>query len=107
MVKGHAGGASMAGLAAALDRLQRVRTRHSAPVDVLCADYVAEKAAKAATEGLRRQARAALDSYRQNIFPAYEAAINIYLQRFNAGSRLASVSPVNTRGGSSCNYNVV
>jgi wobble nucleotide-excising tRNase len=107
IVKEQAAAANLAALAADLDGLQRVRTRHSAPVDALCADYLNEKAAKAATEGLRRQARAALDNYRQNIFPAYEAAINTYLQRFNAGYRLASIGPVNTRGGSSCNYNVV
>jgi wobble nucleotide-excising tRNase len=107
IVKEQAAAANPATLGADLDRLQRVRARHSAPVDALCADYLAEKAAKGATENLRRQARAALDNYRQNVFPAYEAAINTYLQRFNAGFRLASVSPVNIRGGSSCNYNVV
>ncbi|WP_334147148.1 AAA family ATPase [Hyphomicrobium sp.] len=107
IVKEQAAAASLAALTADLERLRRVRTRHSAPVNALCADYLTEKTAKAETETLRRQARTALDNYRQNIFPAYEAAINTYLQRFNAGFRLASVSPVNTRGGSSCNYNVV
>jgi wobble nucleotide-excising tRNase len=107
IVKEQAAAANLAALIADLTRLQAVKTRHSDPVNALCADYVAEKAAKTATEGQRRQARTALDNYRQNIFPAYEAAINTYLQRFNAGFRLGSVSPVNTRGGSSCNYNVV
>jgi wobble nucleotide-excising tRNase len=41
------------------------------------------------------------------VFPAYEAAINRYLQRFNAGYHLASVQSVNTRGGPACTYNVV
>ena len=59
------------------------------------------------TERLRVQARAALDQYRQNIFPAYEAAINVYLQRFNAGFRLGAVTSVNNRGGSSATYNVL
>ncbi|WP_249142964.1 AAA family ATPase [Bradyrhizobium liaoningense] len=107
IVKEQAAAANLAALRADLERLRGVRTRHSAPVDALCTDYLTEKAAKTATESLRRQARTALDNYRQNIFPAYEAAINTYLQRFNAGFRLASVSPMNTRGGSSCNYNVV
>ncbi|RVE99716.1 hypothetical protein CN172_01020 [Sinorhizobium meliloti] len=107
IVKEQAAAANLAALTADLTQRQRVQARHSAPIDALCADYLAEKAAKAATEVLRRQARAALDNYRQNIFPAYEAAINTYLQRFNAGFRLASVSPINTRGGSSCNYNVI
>jgi len=41
------------------------------------------------------------------VFPAYEAAINGYLQRFNAGYHLDNVTATNTRGGPACNYNVV
>jgi wobble nucleotide-excising tRNase len=72
-----------------------------------CEAYLDEKTAKAATEALRDQARAALDQYRRNIFPAYETAINDYLRRFFGGFRLGSVTSVNTRGGSACSYNVV
>ncbi|MDI2054405.1 AAA family ATPase [Bradyrhizobium sp. Mp19] len=107
IVKEQAAVANLPALTADLARLQAVQRRHSEPTNAQCADYLAEKAAKTATETQRRQARAALDNYRQNVFPAYEAAINAYLQRFNAGFRLAAVSPVNNRGGSSCNYNVV
>lgn len=107
IVKEQAAAANLPALTADLARLQAVQRRHSEPTNALCSDYLAEKAAKTATETQRRQARAALDNYRQNVFPAYEAAINTYLQRFNAGFRLAAVSPVNNRGGSSCNYNVV
>jgi len=107
IVKEQAAAANLAALNADLARLQAVMTRHSEPVNELCQNYMAEKTAKAATEALRRQARTALENYRQNIFPAYEAAINVYLQRFNAGFRLAAVNPVNNRGGSSCNYSVV
>lgn len=107
IVKEQAAAASVPALTADLARLQAVQRRHSEPTNTQCADYLAEKAAKTATETQRRQARAALDNYRQNVFPAYEVAINTYLQRFNAGFRLAAVSPVNNRGGSSCNYNVV
>ncbi len=49
----------------------------------------------------------ALSQYRTQVFPAYEAAINRYLQRFNAGYHLASVQSVDTRGGPACTYNVV
>ncbi|CAA7623742.1 conserved hypothetical protein [Candidatus Terasakiella magnetica] len=107
IVKEQAAAANVATLAADLARLQAMQVRHSEPVATLCLDYVTEKAAKAATEGLRTQARDALDNYRQNIFPAYEVAINNYLQRFNAGFRLGAVGSVNNRGGSSCTYNVV
>jgi hypothetical protein len=107
VLKEQAANADVGTRAADLARLQAAKARHSDPVRGLCADYLAEKAAKAETEIHRGRARTALNNYRQNIFPAYEAAINVYLQRFNAGFRLASVSAVNTRGGSSCNYNVV
>lgn len=106
-VKEQAANADVGARVADVARLQAVRARHSDPVSGLCADYLAEKADKTATEGLRTQARNALNNYRQNIFPAYEAAINTYLQRFNAGFRLASVTAQNTRGGSSCSYSVV
>lgn len=107
IIKEQAAVANIAALTADLARLQAIQRRYSEPTNRLCADYLTEKAAKTATETLRGQARTALDNYRKNVFLAYEAAINTYLQRFNAGFRLASVSPVNTRGGSSCNYNVV
>ncbi|MFU2209667.1 AAA family ATPase [Solidesulfovibrio sp. C21] len=107
VVKEQAAAANIDTLVADLARKQAVRARHSDPVVALCADYLAEKAAKTATEDLRRQARDSLDNYRQNIFPAYEAAINTYLQRFNAGFRLGAVCSVNNRGGSSCTYSVL
>jgi wobble nucleotide-excising tRNase len=107
IVKEQAAGSNVAALTADLARLQAIKTRHGIDVAGLCTGYLSEKAAKSATEGLRDQARAALDQYRQNIFPAYEAAINVYLQRFNAGFRLGAVSSVNNRGGSSAIYNVL
>src|SRR3546814_8416466 len=60
------------------------------------------KLAKAATEVRRNAAREALEDYRRAVFPNYEVAINLYLQRFNAGFRIAGVAPVNARAGSSC-----
>lgn len=107
VVKEQAAGADVAALGGDVARLKAVQARHTAEIAMLCGQYLAEKGAKTTTEGLRIQARTALDQYRQNIFPAYEAAINVYLQRFNAGFRLGSVTSVNNRGGSSATYNVV
>ena len=107
IVREQAAVANVVTLAADLAKLTAVKGRHEPAVSVLCADYLAEKDAKKATETLRVQARAALDGYRLNIFPAYEVAINEYLRRFNAGFRLGSVSSVNNRGGSSASYNVL
>ena len=107
IVKEKAAGANVATLSAELAKLSAVKARHEPATAALCDDYLAEKAAKKATERLRDQARAALDQYRQGIFPAYEAAINDYLGRFNAGFRLGSVTSVNNRGGSSASYSVL
>ena len=107
LVKEQAAVANLAAAQADVAQLRRVQTRYSERIAHACQVYLDEKAAKAATEAARRQARAALDNYRQNIFPAYEAAINFYLGRFNAGFRLQSVEPVNSRTGSSCSYNVL
>lgn len=107
VVKERAAGANIAALTADLQNLNRVRARYSEPAAGLCASYLEEKRAKAATETLRDQARVALDRYRQTVFPAYQTAINDYLQRFNAGFRIGAVASVNNRGGSSASYNVL
>ncbi|AOF85141.1 AAA domain protein [Hydrogenophaga sp. RAC07] len=107
LVKAQAAAANIAELSAKLNRLKSAQARYSAAVAPHCDAYLAEKALKAQTEDLRDRARTALDHYRQQIFPAYQASINGYLERFNAGFRLESVSSVNNRGGSSCTYNVL
>lgn len=107
IVKERAALAEPGALTAELTRLKSTRARYSAAVEPRCAAYLGEKAAKTQTETLRNQARAALDHYRQNIFPAYQSAINDYLGRFNAGFRLDQVDSVNTRGGSACSYSVL
>jgi wobble nucleotide-excising tRNase len=106
-VKQRAANANPAAIDATLSRLKAVQARHSAVTSVACADYLAEKQAKAATELLREQAKTALDQYRANVFPNYQAAINRYLTRFNAGYHLDAVTAVNTRGGPTCTYNVI
>lgn len=107
VAKEQAAAANVSTLSADLSKLRATRARHSAATGSLCQAYLDEKAAKKVTEGLRDGAREALDTYRTNVFPAYESAINSYLQKFNAGFRLGSVTSVNNRGGSSCSYNVL
>ena len=107
VVKARAAAANVAELSNKLIRLKSIQARYSAAVAPLCSAYLAEKALKVQTEGLRDQARAALDHYRQQVFPAYEAAINGYLGRFNAGFRLDAVNSVNNRSGSSCSFSVL
>lgn len=107
VIKEQAATANATAITGDLVRLRAVKERYTPAVAGLCDAYLAEKQAKTATEQRREQARAALDQHRNNVFPGYETAINVYLQRFNAGFRLARVSSTNTRGGPTCTYNVV
>ena len=107
LVKESATAADIAALQTDLIRLRAIGARFSSEIAALCTDYLQEKDAKEATEQLRDNARTELNEYRDGIFPDYQDAINDYLRRFNAGFRLTSVSSVNTRGGSSCNYSVL
>ena len=107
IVKERAASANVANLTANLSGLKIVQARFTPEIAQLCAEYLTEKAAKAETEELRDSARKDLDDYRQNVFPTYETAINLYLHRFNAGFSLKRVNSVNTRGGSACTYHVL
>jgi wobble nucleotide-excising tRNase len=107
VVKEQAQADDLAALTNDLARLKAQQVRFDLAVVPHCDAYTAEKTAKAATETLRTQARAALDQYREQIFPAYEIAINEYLRRFAAAFRLGEVQSVNNRSGSSASYCVV
>lgn len=107
LVQEQAAGANPNTVARDLSQLKATKTRHSPEIAAACAGYLAEKEAKARTEGERGEAKAALDDYRTSAFPASQTAINIYLRRFNAGFRLDSVASTSTRGGPACTYNVV
>lgn len=107
MVREQAAADDLAALTDDLAKLQAKKARFEPHVVQACDAYTAEKAAKTNTENLRNQARTALDQYRDQIFPAYEDAINEYLRRFAASFRLGQVQSVNQRGGSSASYCVV
>ncbi len=107
VVKEQAAKGNSNALVAELARLRAVKARHTETTSALCQAYLDEKAEKVVTEGLRDQAREALDQYRTTVFPAYQKAINLYLEGFNAGFRLDSVEWANNRTSSSCTYNVL
>jgi wobble nucleotide-excising tRNase len=107
VAKERAASANPIAIAADLSRLNAVQARHFPGIASRCNDYLAEKAAKTATEQQRDQTRAALDAHRATAFSGCQTAVNIYLQRFNAGFRLDSVTSSNTRGGPACTYNVI
>jgi wobble nucleotide-excising tRNase len=106
LVKEQAATADPHAIARDLSRLRVTKARHSATIASLCEAYLAEKSAKAQTEQERDRTRAVLDQYRTNVFPGYQTAVNVYLERFNAEFRLDRVAAVQTRGGPTCTYNV-
>jgi wobble nucleotide-excising tRNase len=95
LVKEQAAAGNAAVLEADVARLKAIRSRHTATINPLCADYLSEKATKSAAEQARDSARVALDLYRQTVFPAYQNAVNEYLRKFNAGFRLDRISSQN------------
>ena len=107
VVKEQAAAGNPTAIAGDLARLQAVKARHTPDMAARCEDYIAEQAAKAKAEEQRDAARAALEEYRRTVFPGYQTAVNLYLQRFGAGFRIDSITSTNTRGGPACNYDVV
>ncbi len=107
VLKEQTAGANLVALQKDLARLTAIKGRLEPSVIAACDEYLNEKAAKTVTEAHRTEARKALDQYRTNVFPAYEQAMNRYLQRFSAGFRLQSMAGVNARAGSSCTYSVL
>ena len=107
VVKERAAVQNTAALAVDLAMQEATRARFTPEFSAACEEYLAARIAKTAAEQRRDDARSALDNHRQTIFQTFQSAINIYLQRFNAGFRLDRVTSVNTRGGSSCTYNVL
>ena len=107
VVKEGAATANSTALTADLSRLRGVKARHASATGGLCEDYLRERVAKAVTEALRDQAKGGLEQHRTTVFPGYQTAINVYLQKFYAGFRLDSVVSADTRGGPTCTYNVI
>ena len=107
IIKEQAATDDLVALADALNKLKAQKQRFDPAISPLCDAFLREKANKKDTEILRDQTRSRLEQYRQQIFPAFETAINENLQRLNATFKLGSVTPINTRTGSSASYCVV
>ena len=92
-----------------LNKLKATKSRFRQDIAPLCDAYLAELAAKESTESARDKARKELEEYRDNVFPQLQDGVNHYLDRFNAGFRIDSLSPANigAGSGSTCTYNVV
>lgn len=94
-------------LSICLEELKAQRARHDDAIMEYCERYLTERTAKAEAEQQRNQVRDQLDRYRTEIFPAYQHAINYYLDRFDASFRLGEVRSINNRYGSSVSFHVI
>ena len=92
-----------------LNTFKATKARYRPDILALCDSYLQEKQAKTQTEEDRDEARNALNKYRVNAFPKLETAVNVYLQRFNAGFRIGKLTSANigSGSGSTSTYNVV
>ncbi len=106
-IKEHAANANIPAAESDLSRSKAIQSRFNQRILPIIVEYQNAVTAKQTAENQRDEARRLLDEYRDDIFPQYRDSINEYLTRFNAGFRLNNVTSANTRGGSTCNYEVV
>lgn len=107
IIKEKATSGNIAALTADYKRLQAIKSRYSEEVNEVCNLFLKEKSRKLKTEENRERLKAELDQYQKDIFPKFNLAINDYLRKFGANFRLEEMSASSTRGGASCNYNLV
>ena len=94
---------------AKIERITVTKERHKPEINSACENYLNELKAKSKTEAKRAAARNSLKEYREKVFPALQLNVNHYLERFNAGFRVDSLTPTNIGGGSgsACTYELV
>ncbi len=89
-----------------LSYLRATESRFSPDIAPLCEGYLAEKSAKAATEDERDQVKIELRKYRRRVFPKYRDGVNKYLEKFNTGFRLETLTSRDSSGGPTGNYDL-
>ena len=105
-VKEHAAQGNILTAQARLEHLHTIRRRYQPEVDTACKAYLAAKKKKAEAEQKKVRIRAALDEHRERVFGASEAAINRFLDTFNADFALDKLRPADARGVPSSTYGV-
>lgn len=106
-IKRNAVGGDVGAAKLRLERLTATRNRGLPEVEHLCTEYMDAQRAKRVTEEVRDNARQRLDQFRADAFPSYQRALNHYLGRFGAGFGVQGISPADTRGGPTCNYELI
>ena len=104
--KEHATEGSSLTVQARLEHLHTIQRRFQPEVDAACKAYLAARNKKAGAEQKKVRIRAKLDEHRKRVFGASEAAINRYLDTFNADFTLDKLRPADARGVPSSTYGV-
>ena len=106
-IRAQTQGASLDDIAAHLRHLKATKSRHSDELSPRCEDYLTENQAKTDTEQRRDAAKEELDAYRNAVFPRLQAAVNVYLSRFNAGFSIDELEAHTIRTGTTSTYSIV
>jgi wobble nucleotide-excising tRNase len=93
-------------LKAQLSDFQAKKRRFESEVVDACQAYQKSLNAKATLEQEKATARQQLDQYCESILQIYEQAINVYLDQFNAGFRIANSRHLYTGGTPSSHYQI-
>ncbi|MDI6783487.1 MAG: AAA family ATPase [bacterium] len=90
-----------------LKRLKATKARYLPSNAPFCNAYIEAKTAKASKEAEKARVRQQLDQHRTTVFPAYQSAINHYLNLFGTSFTIQGVVPTNPSGRPSSNYHIV
>jgi wobble nucleotide-excising tRNase len=90
-----------------LARLRGIKTRHEPAAIVACDRYIALNKEKQQIEDAKKEVRIKLDAHTKEVIEPYQAAINGYLERFNAGFRIGQTRHVYAGGQVSSTYQIV
>lgn len=105
--KAKAATADPAKLAAELQQLKLVQTRHSPAVAQSVVDFNQATQAKAAIETQKEEAKKLLDTYSDTILASYEDRINKLLGMFGAGFRIGNTKRSYVGGKTSSTYHLL
>lgn len=101
------GAADLKAEQAELARLKAVQLRHSEAVGRVCAEYIQQVADKNRLEAEKEAARVKLEAHTKAVVSPYERKINEYLDRFNAGFRIAETKHIYPGGVATSSYRIV
>lgn len=87
--------------------LQATKIRMKPEVASVCEEYSAASITKKALEAQKKDAKAKLDDYGENIFAKYQSQINSLLEKFGADFRIANTTRSYAGGPASSNYQLV